>query len=70
MNNRNTDILELYLQLISLYIIQKDYNNTDLMNELQHQDRNYLEKILKNQEEILTLLRKEENNGRKTNRKN
>lgn len=58
---KNIDIVELYLQLISLYIIQKDFNNTDLMQELQHQDRNYLEKILKNQEEILNLLRKENN---------
>lgn len=56
---RNTDIVELYLQLLSLYIIQKDFNNTDLMNELQHQDRNYLEKIIENQKEILQLLRKE-----------
>lgn len=57
MNGKNTDIVELYLQLLSLYLIQKDYNNTDLMNELQHQDRNYLERILKKQDEILTLLK-------------
>ncbi len=53
------EFIELYLQIISLYIIQKDFNNTDLMQELQHQDRNYLEKIIKNQNEILELLRKE-----------
>lgn len=57
MNGKNTDIVELYLQLLSLYLIQKDYNNTDLMNELQHQDRNYLERILEKQDEILTLLK-------------
>ena len=55
--NRNNDVAELFLQLLSLYIIQKDFNNTDLMQELQHQDRNYLQKILKNQEEILQLLK-------------
>ena len=31
------------------------------MQELQKQDTQYFEKIIKNQEEILTLLRKEDN---------
>ena len=54
---KNMDLVELYLQLISLYIIQKDYNNTDLMNELQHQDRNYLEKIIEQNKQILEILK-------------
>jgi len=54
---KNLDLVELYLQLISLYIIQKDYNNTDLMNELQHQDRNYLEKIVEQNKQILEILK-------------
>jgi hypothetical protein len=54
---KNMDLVELYLQLISLYIIQKDYNNTDLMNELQHQDRNYLEKIVEQNKQILEILK-------------
>ena len=54
------DNLSLILQALSLEILFKDYNNSDLMNELQRQDKEYLEKILKNQEEILNLLRKEE----------
>ena len=58
------DNLSLVLQMLSLQILFRDYNNSDLMQELQKQDNEYLEKLLKNQEEILTLLRKEENNGR------
>ena len=61
------DKLGIILQAISLEILFKDYNNGDLMQELQKQDSEYLEKILNNQNEILTLLRKEENNARKTN---
>ena len=66
-NNDVVNNVALILQALSLEILFKDYNNSDLMNELQKQDSDYLEKIIKNQEEILTLLRKEENNGRKTN---
>ena len=62
--NNTVDNLSLVLQMLSLQILFKDYNNSDLMQELQKQDNEYLEKLLKNQEEILTLLRKEENNGR------
>ena len=58
------DNLSLVLQLLSLEILFKDYNNSDLMNELQKQDSEYLEKILKKQDEILTLLREEAENGR------
>lgn len=55
----NYDLTSLILQLISLDILFKDYNNRDLMQELQKQDNEYFAKILENQEEILTLLRKE-----------
>ena len=54
------DNLSLILQALSLEILFKDYNNSDLMNELQRQDKEYLEKIIKQNDEILTLLRKEE----------
>lgn len=64
------DNLSLVLQALSLEILFKDYNNSDLMKELQNQDENYLKQIIKNQEEILTLLRKEENNGRTIKAKN
>ena len=64
--NNNIDKASLLLQLYSLIIIMKDYNNSDLMQELQKQDTQYFEKIIKNQEEILNLLRKEDNNARKS----
>ena len=70
MRNNYVDSLSLILQAISLEILFKDFNNTDLMQELQKQDSEYFEKIIKQNEEILTLLRKEVNNGRKINPKN
>ena len=57
--NNTVDRLSLLLQVLNLEILFKDFNNNDLMQKLQ-QDINYLEKILKNQDEILTLLRKED----------
>ena len=56
----NLDETSLILQLYSLILLIRDFNNTDLMRELQKQDTQYFDKIIKNQEEILTLLRKEE----------
>lgn len=62
MNNNNyVNNLSLILQMLSLEILFKDYNNSDLMQELQNQDSNYLQKIIEQNEEILTLLRKEDN---------
>ena len=55
-NNSSIDITSLFLQALSLEILFKDYNNSDLMNELQTQDEKYLKQILKNQEEILKML--------------
>ena len=56
----NVDVTSLILQLYSVILLLQDYNNRDLMQELQKQDTQYFEKIIKNQEEILTLLRKED----------
>ena len=65
MDNRNLDIASLLLQMLSLEILFKDYNNSDLMNELQHQNRDYLEKIIKQNNEMLIILKeRRENNGR------
>lgn len=58
--NNNIDLASLILQILSLEILFRDYNNSDLMQELQKQDSQYLDKILNNQEKILSLLRKEE----------
>ena len=50
--------LALVLQALSLEILFKDFNNSDLMQELQKQDNNYFEKIIKQNEEILKILKK------------
>ena len=55
----NLDATSLILQLYSVILLLQDYNNRDLMQELQMQDEKYLKTIIKQNEEILTLLRKE-----------
>lgn len=50
--NNNLDKGSFILQLYSLLVILKDFNNGDLMNELQTQDEMYLKKIIKQNEEI------------------
>lgn len=54
------DNLSLILQAISLQILFQDFNNSDLMKELQHQDSNYLEKIIQQNNEILEILKRKE----------
>ena len=56
MNNNTINNLSLILQALSLEILFKDFNNSDLMQELQRQDKEYLEKIINQQEEIIRLL--------------
>lgn len=51
------DNLSLILQALSLQILFQDYNNTDLMQELQKQDKDYLELIIKQNNEIIKLLK-------------
>ena len=66
MNNKDfINKLGLILQALSLEILFKDFNNTDLMQELQKQDKEYLEKIIEQNNEILKILKKGENNGRR-----
>lgn len=54
------DNLALVLQALSLQILFQDCNNTDLMQELQRQDSEYLEKIIKQNQEIIDLLKRGE----------
>ena len=62
------DNLALILQAISLQILFQDYNNKDLMQELQHQNNDYFSKIIKQNEEMLSILKeRSENSGRKIN---
>lgn len=68
MQTNPVDVTSLILQVLSLQILFKDYNNYDLMQELQTQDEKYLKQILKNQEEILKLLKEGSDKlGRKGN---
>lgn len=55
--NNSVDNIALLLQALSLQILFRDCNNSDLMQELQKQDSNYLEKIVKQNEEILKILK-------------
>lgn len=57
------DNLSLVLQALSLQILFQDYNNSDLMNELQWQDEQYLKKIIKQNEEIIEILKKGNKNN-------
>lgn len=69
--NNCTNNIALILQALSLQILFQDYNNADLMQELQKQDSDYLEKIIKQNEEIIELLKERRNNyGEKSNREN
>jgi predicted transposase len=58
MKNNTIDVTSLLLQALSLEILFKDYNNSDLMNELQHQNRDYLEKIIEQNNTIINYLKK------------
>ena len=51
-----TNNLSLLLQALSLEILFKDYNNSDLMQELQTQDEKYLKKIIEQNKKIIQLL--------------
>lgn len=57
MKNSVIDNLSLVLQALSLQILFQDYNNGDLMQELQNQDNNYLQKIIEQNNEIINLLK-------------
>ena len=61
----SVDNLSLILQALSLQVLFQDCNNSDLMNELQKQDSEYLEKIIKQNEEIIKLIKeRSKQNGR------
>lgn len=60
MNNNIVNNLSLVLQALSLQLLFDDCNNTDLMQELQRQDKEYLEKIIKQNEEIINYLKGKE----------
>lgn len=58
MNNfeKNLEVISNILQILSFEILVKDFNNTDLMQYLEHQDQ-LLSKIIDQNEELLRLLK-------------
>jgi len=64
-----SDNLSLILQILSFELLIKDSTNNTILNELQNQDSNYLQKIIEQNEEIISLLRKEDINGKRSNGK-
>ena len=58
MNNfeNNLEKISNILQILSFQILVKDFNNTDLMQYLAHQDE-LLDTIIKQNEEIINLLK-------------
>ena len=71
MNNfdKNLENTSNILQILSFLILVKDFNNTDLMKYLAHQDK-LLDSIIKQNDEIITLLKGGNNGYRKNNSKN
>ena len=57
MKSSMVDNLSLVLQALSLQILFQDFNNTDLMQELQKQDKEYLEKIIEQNNQIIAILK-------------
>lgn len=63
----NLDVTSLVLQIYNLILLMQDFNNSDLMQELQNQDSNYLQKIIKQNDEILSILKeRREHNAQKS----
>lgn len=55
--NNSIDLTSLLLQIYNLILLMQDFNNSDLMKELQKQDKNYLEKIINQNNKILEILK-------------
>ena len=49
-------MFDTFLQVADFQMNVQQSSNDDIMRELQHQNKTYLEKIIKNQEEILSKL--------------
>lgn len=49
-------LLDTFLQIMTMVMVSEDATNNDLMSELQRQDREYLEKIIENQNQIMSML--------------
>lgn len=60
----NLDTASLILQLYNLILLMQDFNNRDLMQELQTQDEKYLKRIMEQNNYIIELLERSDSYGR------
>ena len=51
-------LFDTLLQIMTMAMVSNDATNNDLMTELQKQNHDYLEKIIENQKQILSILSK------------
>lgn len=49
-------LFDTFLQIMTMVMVSEDATNNDLMSELKKQDHEYLEKIIENQNQILSML--------------
>ena len=49
-------LLDTFLQIMTMALVSDDATNNDLMSELQKQNREYLDKIIENKNQILSML--------------
>ena len=66
----NLDISSLILQLYNLILLLQDFNNRDLMQELQTQDEKYLKRIMEQNNYIIELLERSDSYGREDTKNN
>ena len=59
----NFNFIANLIQILSYQILLHDFNNTDLMKYLEHQD-DLLGKIIEQNDEILNILKGDKNNDR------
>ena len=71
MNNfdKNLEFWSNTLQILSFFILINDFNNNDLMQYLKHQD-SLLDEIIKQNNELLEILKGDKNGYRKNNTSN
>lgn len=55
---KNLDIAANFAQFMSLFLLLKDASNNEIMEELAHQNKDYLQKIIEQNELIIKLLQK------------
>lgn len=63
----NLDLTSLILQLYNLILLLQDFNNKDLMQELQTQDEKYLKTIITQNNEIIKILNERRDDNAQNN---